>query len=137
MSESNPALDLSTDRPRTIIAIDGQQYKLALPDDFGFAELTWMQHAGKRITALSGVEEISEEDAAYVEKSLDRLLHKIVSGAGEKILGRLSIRQKMQVVELFIKAAGTTTSPRPGATSPGSADSTADPGKNGPASPSA
>ena len=124
-------LDLSTERKREKIAIDGKLYELAAMQDFQLQEYQWMADKGREIQELSGAG-LTSADLPKLTKLLDRVIGKVIrTKIPRRVLRNLTNTQKISIMNAFTKVAGikeatTRPTPRDGTSlSPASAASTA------------
>ncbi len=98
-------LDLSTDRKREKIAIDGTLYEMQTPQDFQLQEYQWLAKQGERIQELSGPG-LTSANLPKLAKLLDRVVVKIMrSNMPRRVLRKLSNPQKIEIMNAFTKVA--------------------------------
>lgn len=102
-NNDEPLLDLTTERVPKYIQIDGKEYKLKAMEDMSLTEQSEFQSYGKtceRVGSHKGkfTEAVEKE---YNKVLLDFLIM-ILPDAGRKVFGKLTIWQRLQVVEVFM-----------------------------------
>lgn len=132
-------LSLSTIAPeRPVIAIDGQQYECAVPDDFGVTEYTRFQRLFSQAQQLQQSPEGETEEQAIAraveaEGVCRKAVRLIMPDMPADMLGKLRLSHLLAILSSytdFIKAArAANPAPLPSQTgassSPDSSDSTA------------
>ena len=131
MSDQDILLDLSTERRRENIAIDGKRYELMAMQDFQLQEYQWLAKQGALIQQLSGPG-LTSADLPELTKLLNEVVGKIIRARmPRRVLRKLTNTQKIDIMNAFTKVAGIkeeTARPTPQHTpssSPGSNASTA------------
>ncbi len=114
MDNQDILLDLSTERTRKVIKIDGKQYELAAPQDFQIQEYLWLSKKGEKIAEL-GPESHDAAKLTELTKLLDELIRKIVyTRMPRRVLRELDNGQKIAIVNAFTRAVGIKeATPRP------------------------
>jgi hypothetical protein len=104
---SKPLLDLDT-QERDVIAIDGKQYEILQPDDFGLADLAAIRRAYRTVVSVQGKSEddLTDDDIEQLGKALDAVTQKVIPDMPAEVLARLRDGQKLQIVATFTKLAG-------------------------------
>ena len=132
MADKDVLLDLSTERRREKIAIDGKLYELAAMQDFQLQEYQWLAEQGRIVQKMSEATPITSTDLANIANMLDKVLNKIMrTRLPRRVIRRLSNNQKISIMAAFTKAAGIKeATPRPTlqdgmSSSPASSDSMA------------
>jgi hypothetical protein len=102
-----PLLDLDT-LEHDVIAIDGKQYEIMQPDDFGLADLAAIRRAYRTVLAVQGKAEadLTDDDLEQLAKALDAVTQKAIPSMPAEVLARLRDGQKLQIVATFTKLAG-------------------------------
>lgn len=121
----NILLDLTTKRDRSKILIDGKMYEIYTREDYSITVITEMQKAAEAAKAIADKPETTKEDLKQIAEMIDDSVKRIVRGIRKRVLKKLSFSQKMEIIQVFSKAAvGVEKSRRRGVRSPGSKDST-------------
>ena len=111
-----PLLDLSTLAPvRPVILIDGEQYEIAVIEDFGAVELFRVQQLGQQATALgrTRTKDYTEQTAIDISENLSSQIRLIVLDMPDEVLIKLTDQQKAQILSVFSGAAESNSNPTP------------------------
>ena len=122
----NILLDLSTKRERPKISIDGVIYELYTLQDHSVLTAAKMQKAAEEGQAISKKTDANDADMRRLDKLIDGSIKRIVRDIPKKVIKKLNYDQKLEIIQVFFKAAvKKSPSPqRPGQESPASSDST-------------
>lgn len=102
--KKSPLLQLSTDIERNFLTIDGNEYSVRSKDELSFADYHKVIRWG-RITRnlVAKLEDLSEEELASYEDSLDDCINLIVVDLPEDVLNGLPEGQKREIIQAFTK----------------------------------
>ena len=122
----NILLDLSTKRERPKISIDGVIYELYTLQDHSVLTAAKMQEAADEGLSISRKTDATDADMKRLDKLIDGSIKRIVRDIPKKIIKKLNYDQKIEIIQVFFKAAvKKSPSPqRPGQKSPDSSGST-------------
>ena len=113
MRKPEPLLDFSLIEPeRPFIRIDGTNYELAMPEDFGIIERARLEKLQRRAAELhQRVEDLSEEDAAELVRVVEQLVALVVPTMPADVRSRLRDLHKLRIIEVFLRAVGALKEP--------------------------
>jgi hypothetical protein len=106
-------LDLSTiDPERPVIAIDGKEYDMQLPDDFGLSKLAQLQRLQRKAADIVGrVDALSDSDVQGMADALDGFVLMVLPSVPPEVRAKLRDAQKMNIIAAFRAAAAEKGSP--------------------------
>ena len=103
-SNEEPLLDLSTEREYKTIVIDEVRYRVKMPEDLSIVEQARFQGYGK---TLARVSQRKGKFTEAIEKEYNKVLYDfikmILDGIEGRIVGKLTIWQRLRVVEAFMQ----------------------------------
>lgn len=116
MDDHAEVLDLSTVHPdreririRTPADPDGKLYELAVPGDFGIAEMHGLENRFLRLDKMwEKRSDLTDKQAIDLEVGLAWLTRQIVRDAPDDVIAALTAMQQLQVAQAFINASGIT-----------------------------
>jgi hypothetical protein len=108
-------LDLSTvDPERPLIAIDGQGYEMALPEDFGLLELGRLERLRSTVSGIMARKDgFTEDDAQKMARALDEFTGMVLPSLPADVRARLRDSQRLAILEAFLQAAEARGKPLP------------------------
>jgi hypothetical protein len=106
MAERAPLLSLDTLTERPSVVIDGTAYALSLPDTLSAVDYHRYSKLTPRFERLWGQDELSDEEAAELERILATIC-RIVLDAPAEVLERLTDLQRLSVCQAFIALPST------------------------------
>ena len=105
MNDQDILLDLSTERRRETIAIDGKRYELMAMQDFQLQEYQWLARKGEEISQLSGPG-LTSADIPKLAKMLNQVISKIIrTRMPRRVLRKLTNTQKINIMNAFTSVA--------------------------------
>jgi hypothetical protein len=104
---------LVPDRP--CVRINGVDYELHMPGDFGALESVKFQRLQTELQRLGAIPEPTDEDAAAISTALTDAVRLLMVECPDEVLLTLKDGQKLMILQVFPKAAQATP---PAATTP-------------------
>jgi hypothetical protein len=94
---ADPLLDLDTLIVRPTIEIDGTRYEILSIDELSVLDSRRFSLWSRKLHAL----QVGEEESVELDELIDTMARKVMVGAPDDIIGKLSGVQKAAVVEVF------------------------------------
>jgi tRNA 2-selenouridine synthase SelU len=102
MTDPNaPLLDLDTVIARPIIAIDGEQYELISPDELPLETSHLMAAKGRQMQKLQTSAELNRDQAGQLRAIVRQLSDIVMERIPEEVRAKITIAQRLQVIEAF------------------------------------
>lgn len=106
---SDELLTLSTRQPRPVISIDGRKYELRTPGEMKLTEVGDIEAQAQQAMKALQQESRSLKDVRTMEAVLTRVVARTVVRLPRRVLQRLGTRQKIEILNVFSKAGGQSS----------------------------
>lgn len=93
--------ELSTRAEPDTITIDGVAYELADAGAFSTLESSRMRTLGRRVAALGGKDDLTEDEARECDAAIDAIFRLIAASVPDEVVARLRSSHKLAVIEAF------------------------------------
>jgi len=104
VGDNNVVISISTEhKERKAIEIDFVKYELADPNEMGFKEFAWLENTGGDIQKLLKGR-LTDNKIDQVVELVDKAVKKIVIDLPDKVLSKLSDKQKMTIITSWSEA---------------------------------
>lgn len=114
-------LTLDTLAERATVRIDGTDYEMQTPEDFGLADLARIQRLQGDLSGLTERTDLDDAEIARLVNVLDAFTAMVLPGMPDDVRARLRDGQKLAIIRAFQAATETmraAATPKPNANPP-------------------
>ena len=94
MAEAKQLLDLTISFNRNTIRIEGEDYEVRHPDEFGLTDFTWIRERSQKMFEIMNKGEMSVDEAGQADTILGDIIYKVFIDIPDEV--KKSIKRRME-----------------------------------------